>query len=298
MLSTYKTNSNLVKTGLILLFVVMLSISGSAGWLRSGSAQPESQVALAQTGTATTLYLPITVNTYYDPYYLRSPFSIEIAALHEILPTTAKTTAADAMGEAELQTWYEAAFPTLLEALKASGATNTRIEIKWSYIEPNPPDASGVPAYDWSGYDSRIQTISESGIQIMGTIMPSNDWAATPACGVLNTDRVDEFSRFVTDLVNHYKVAPYNIKYWEVINEPDYTWTDGAMKGVGCWGLYGAEYADLLQVASAAIHSLTHGPPLSRVVWLTTPLSQMAGHLTAISWMTSWQPAGQASSMP
>jgi hypothetical protein len=91
---------------------------------------------------------------------------------------------------------------------------------------------------------------------MLGTVMATNYWAANPSCGVLYPDRVDEFTRFLTDLVNRYKNPPYNIKFWEIINEPDYTWTDGESKGLGCWGEDGADYANMLQLASTTIKSI------------------------------------------
>jgi hypothetical protein len=256
MLSPKNTKRNLLKTGVVLLFIAILSISSNANILQQRNVLQQAQVVLAQAEGSTNLYLPITTNNFYDPYVLRSPFSVEIAALHEIVPISGKTTTTNGMTEAELLAWYDAAFPTLLEALIASGATNTRVEIKWSQIEPNAPAGDGTPTYDWTWYDGRFKSISDSGIQMLGTVMATNSWAANPSCGVLYPDRMDEFTRFLTDLVNRYKNPPYNVKFWEIINEPDYTKTDGESKGLGCWGNDGADYAQMLQVASTTIKSI------------------------------------------
>jgi len=47
----------------------------------------------------------------------------------------------------------------------------------------------------------------------------------------------DEFATFVRDVVTRYSVSPYNVKYWEIWNEPD---IDPSLvpgdSGFGCWG--------------------------------------------------------------
>jgi hypothetical protein len=57
----------------------------------------------------------------------------------------------------------------------------------------------------------------------------------------------------LTDLVNRYKKPPYYIKHWEIVNEPDYTKSDGHEGGLGCWGYDGDKYAELLEVAYTTI---------------------------------------------
>ncbi len=61
-------------------------------------------------------------------------------------------------------------------------------------------------------------------------------------CGAVAEDKFDELGAFVYDLVKRYSAPPYNIRYWELWNEPD---VEG---GLGCWGdssdgyYYGGEY--------------------------------------------------------
>jgi hypothetical protein len=64
---------------------------------------------------------------------------------------------------------------------------------------------------------------------------------------------MDDYARFLTDLVNRYKKPPYYIKHWEITNEPDYTRSDGHEGGLGCWGYDGDKYAELLEVAYTTI---------------------------------------------
>jgi beta-glucosidase/6-phospho-beta-glucosidase/beta-galactosidase len=148
---------------------------------------------------------------------------------------------------------YTEAFPTLLDALIDIGANGTRVYLKWSEIERSAPIDGQPPQYSWIWYDGRLQAISEAGIALLVTIADVPTWAADSPCAPIYPDRLDEFARFLTDLVNHYKIPPYNVKYWELINEPDSTWPNSWVGGLGCWGNYGAEYANMLAIAYPAI---------------------------------------------
>jgi hypothetical protein len=64
---------------------------------------------------------------------------------------------------------------------------------------------------------------------------------------------LDEFARFLTDLVNRYKRPPYYVRHWELVNEPDYVYSNGHEGGLGCWGHEGDRYAQMLAVAYPAI---------------------------------------------
>jgi hypothetical protein len=67
----------------------------------------------------------------------------------------------------------------------------------------------------------------------------------------------------VTEVVARYSKAPYNVKYWELGNEPDIDHIlVGGRNGYGCWGefldpYYGGEYyAQMLKTAYMAIKSV------------------------------------------
>jgi hypothetical protein len=103
---------------LILSFIVAIPVSGM-----DQPRQIDPQESLEPAGTSETyqLYLPISMNSQVLDYHLwRSPFSISIAALHQLFEDT---------GE----------YPSLIESLQMSGATGTRVELKWAEVQPNPP---------------------------------------------------------------------------------------------------------------------------------------------------------------
>lgn len=182
---------------------------------------------------------------------LPSPFALQIAALHQV--TATKVTGGYAvrpMSEAEWLATVDGAFPTLLEALKESGAGWARVRISWRWIQPEPPPAS----YVWGPYhDEKLRLVAETGVKLIATVADAPDWAAESPCAPIYSDRLDEFAQFMTDLVNRYKEPPWNIHHWELFNEPDGTWPNGWAGGLGCMGYYGDRYAAMLAAAYPAI---------------------------------------------
>jgi hypothetical protein len=178
-----------------------------------------------------------------------SPFSIEIAALHQVTGGGALALGVPAVTKAEVLAWYEDAFPTLVDALEDSGAGWSRVYIDWSQIQPDEPPAP----YVWeSFYDEKLEAVAETGVHTLAVVSGSPEWAADSENGPIN--RLDDFEVFLTDLVNRYRVPPYNIKHWELINEPDNTDPAAAPStGAGAWGHDGDRYAAMLAVAHPAI---------------------------------------------
>ena len=217
----------------------------------------------AQVGHPATAVLTIVDND------VDSPFSMQIAALHQVTPQAqqmirlADGAQAPRMGvqaldaartEAEWIDLYTTAYVTLTQALRDTGATWARVRIEWEMIEPITPTEGQPPNYIWGPYhDAKLRLVAEAGVRLIGTVVDPPDWAANVPCGPLYPDRMDEYARFLTDLVNRYKMPPYYIKHWEIVNEPDYTKSDGHDGGLGCWGYDGDQYAQLLAVAYPAI---------------------------------------------
>jgi hypothetical protein len=202
-----------------------------------------------------TLSLPVVLQCF-KPMKI-APFGVTIAALHQITSTTAATGQVGALTGDQYRAHLDAAFPTLVEALRDSGAGWTRLYLQWQEIERNAPIA-GIPVYDWSWYDPKVQAISGAGVQIVATVGSPPAWAAgSTQCGPFLPGRQADFIRFLKDLVTRYKYAPYNVKHWEIVNEPDYAYpTDALTRGFGCWGNAGPAYAQMLAQAYQAIKSV------------------------------------------
>jgi hypothetical protein len=186
---------------------------------------------------------------------IASPFAVEIAALHEVAEADDGSRLLRPTSEEGWLALYDEPFPTLLDALRDSGAGWARVRINWSWIQPEPPPAD----YVWGPYhDEKLRLVAETGVRLIATVTDAPAWAADLPCKPIYPDRLDEFTQFLTDLVERYAQLPYHIKHWELINEPDGTWSEGWVSGLGCWAVAGGQedggqYAQMLAAAYGAI---------------------------------------------
>jgi len=219
-------------------------------------------VVLAHAGVVTTVAPPTTytlnlplVSRQYCGTSVPSPFSIQIAALHQVTEEAGGDQSLVMLTEDEWLELYDTPFVTLTAALADSGADWSRVVINWSWIQPDPPPA----AYVWGPYhDEKLRLVAEAGVKMIANVAYAPDWAADSPCLPVHTQQLDAFAQFLTDLVNHYKDPPYEIKHWELFNEPDATDHPNRTVGTGCWAdastdLDGVAYRDMLKVAYGAI---------------------------------------------
>jgi hypothetical protein len=209
----------------------------------------------ASSGTTYTTYLPLVPGGFCaSAATVPSPFSMAIAALHQI-EGLSRVRTGQALTETGWLASYETSLITLTKALQDSGAGWARTRVSWSQIQPNPPPAG----YVWGPfYDGQLRLVTETGVRLIATVADAPDWAADSPCQPIYPDRLDDFAQFLTALVGRYRQPPYNIKHWELFNEPDYSWPDGWVGGLGCWGDAssqedGYRYAQMLAAAYEAI---------------------------------------------
>jgi hypothetical protein len=209
-----------------------------------------------QAETPTTLFIPLLSHDRQVPD-VRSPFSLQIAALHQVSTNVfflSDGTYAIIPAETESSTAEESSYGYLAAALKDSGADWTRVRVEWELIEPNTPVPGQQPEYDWQYHDENLRVVADTGVRIIATLSDSPSWAASSPCAPIYTERLDEFGRYLTDLVNRYKEPPFYIRHWELVNEPDSNrYTFGDATGHGCWAYDGDQYAKMLAVAYKAI---------------------------------------------
>ena len=183
-------NHRIIKTTSLLLILVILSTFSYSN--RSGNAmQPRSETLLAGP-----VYLPIVFKNL--PW--QNVFGITLYTLD------------DAGG--------------LPQAAQA-GTVWTRNEFIWKTIEPSPGDRF------WNTELEQGLINAESlGVEPIMLIGGTPGWALKLGynCGAVDADMFDELAQFAYDLVKRYSVPPYNIRYWELWNEPDAAGT------LGCWG--------------------------------------------------------------
>ncbi len=220
-----------------------------AVWRTDRSSRDTDRLAsaLPVSDAKSTAFLPAVFGGQGSTCSVQSPFSLEVAALHQIVPSVEGAYSTHTMTDAEWWALYQDAFPSLAAALKASGACWTRVRVDWAMIQPEPPPAE----YVWGPYhDERLRLVAETGVHQIAIVDGIPEWAGNSVFGPIDSDRLDEFTQFLTELVTRYKEPPYDIHHWELFNEPDRTTADGVPVG---WGYEGDRYAQMLAVAYPAI---------------------------------------------
>ncbi|MGB0386090.1 MAG: hypothetical protein ACPGWR_14885 [Ardenticatenaceae bacterium] len=114
-----------------------------------------------------------------------------------------------------------------------------------------------------SAFEEGILALVEQGVTPIVIIRGTPEWAQKvegALCGPIKPEALDEFATFTHELVKRYSGPPFNIKHWEIGNEPD---VDPSLIPsefpFGCWGdqndpFYGGGYyAEMLKKVYPAI---------------------------------------------
>lgn len=98
---------------------------------------------------------------------------------------------------------------------------------------------------------------SSKGLQVILMVRSTPGWAQQLSgsyCGPIKPSNLADFASFMHDAVARYSVPPYNVKYWEIWNEPDIDPSLVSSDSLfGCWGnasdayYGGGYYAQMLQ---------------------------------------------------
>jgi hypothetical protein len=122
--------------------------------------------------------------------------------------------------------------------VQQAGAAWVRVNaLRWSDVE----QVEGQR--DWSTIkpleDLMISTAEQS-LQTIMIVRSTPVWARKApgsACGPIRADKFQAFADFMTELVARYSVPPYNVRYWEIWNEPDIDPSSVKSDSIyGCWG--------------------------------------------------------------
>ncbi|MBA3944567.1 MAG: hypothetical protein H0X37_08405 [Herpetosiphonaceae bacterium] len=148
--------------------------------------------------------------------------------------------------------------PTVKYVSAANVAWTRYNNILWSTVEPSPG------ARNWAALklaDTELTALAASGTEPIVTIRSVPAWAQqTPgsACGPMTPAAYSAFASFVHDVVVRYSAPPFNVRYWEMWNEPDAPTVSGDQP-YGCWGdpsdayYGGGKFGDMLKVVYPAI---------------------------------------------
>jgi hypothetical protein len=225
-----RSNSYLTRVGFAVLSILVAAVMTAAvlfAFLGHARATNQAQVVAAAPFPVTyTVYLPF-VTARNDTVY-----GVEMTAV------------SDGAG---------------LALMRAAGNTWIHLSaIKWNTVEPTETQRN------WSALafmEQNFLNAQASNMKPVVAVRGTPDWAQLYPpwiCGPIKSTKMAAFGNFMYDLVQRYSVPPYNVKYWELGNEPD---VDRFFLGTeydndfGCWGnrndsyYGGAYYAEMLKAA-------------------------------------------------
>jgi hypothetical protein len=154
--------------------------------------------------------------------------------------------------------------PDQLSLFKNAGGYWTRFDgFFWDLIEPV---ETAKPSYDWDKVnEAALKSAAQAGAQVIAIVHFAPGWAQKypgVACGPFAQAALNKFASFMNALVRRYSQPPYNVKYWEIGNEPDidHNFVD-PHSGFGCWGdqndpyYGGGYYAEMLKATYDQVKS-------------------------------------------
>jgi hypothetical protein len=233
-----KSSSTMLKVRIALPILLIIFAALTLTGLRAGAAGEEvfdvgTSSLPAANGTPSTVFLPISINDHP----MQTIFGYEYSSIGED--------------------------HGLIQMYEAGANWVRRAGIWWPDIEPT----KGV--YDWTlleSFQAEFLDAQSKNIEIIIIVRGTPTWAqADPpynkTCGRIKTSEFASFAAFLSELVTRLSYTPYNVKYWELYNEPDVdpTLVAPGNEWMGCWGeigdqYYGGEYyADMLKVVYPAI---------------------------------------------
>ncbi len=215
---------------------------------RTASAAPLS----SSFSSPYSIYLPLVLENFPPPPSVSSPHSIYLPLVLKNFPPP------PSVFGVEINRGQVAA--TISQAADAGAYWVRYNGILWHEVEA----VQGT--FNWDALDgvaSEIKMIRANGMEPMVVIRGTPTWAQKiPGyyCGPIKDEYLDEFASFVQQVVDRFKAAPYQVKYWEIGNEPDvHPEAVEPNSPYGCWGNLndeyygGGDYATMLRYVYPAI---------------------------------------------
>ncbi len=115
--------------------------------------------------------------------------------------------------------------PTVKQKAIQLGARWVRIQgLSWRAVQPKQ-----YGALDWhavAAIENDLIAAKDAGLTPTVVIWDSPAWATinkhkTTSCGAIRSDRFADFAEFMKAAIERYSKPPYNVRYWELGNEPD-----------------------------------------------------------------------------
>ncbi len=142
-----------------------------------------------------------------------------------------------------------------LDAMLSAGAYWIRRNaFLWSHAEPKQGE---YEPYSQPILREELINASNLGAEVILIVRSTPDWAREPGgkdCSRIKQDKLQAFGEFMKWAVERYSAPPYNVRYWQIWNEPDTPPSVAVPGGInGCWSdpsdpYYGdGYYADVLR---------------------------------------------------
>lgn len=235
---------------IILVFWLALSLASCSIFTRGKSAASAETTKVPASAVPTVVGLSPTTEKLPQDTAVSTP---QAPAATQALPTQALVPAPKAefpLPGIELKT----AVREVEMAAKAGAYWIRRNALNWSQVEPQ------KGARNWQAVEALEKELikgAENNLRVILVVRSTPPWAQKVAgslCGPIKPEEQDAFAAFLVDAVARYSLPPYNVKYWEIGNEPD---VDPSLVPsdslFGCWGdkadVYygGGEYAAVLK---------------------------------------------------
>ena len=116
--------------------------------------------------------------------------------------------------------------------------------LRWRDLQPTPDGT-----FNWNDprivqLEQRLLAAQRMNNEVVLIVRGSPQWATTPYaadCAPINPVHYEAFAQFLEVVVERYSQPPFNVRYWELGNEPDAFIFSGDA-GYGCWGVIGDEF--------------------------------------------------------
>ncbi len=124
------------------------------------------------------------------------------------------------------------------------GTRWARLALNWRSIEPQNTTPDG---YAWSaGFEEQLARLAAQQVKVILYLEGNPTWAATYSNGPIDLVDAGELTEFMQAAVARYSRWPYNVRYWELYNEPDNGSELLAESGSGYFGHTPQAYYDIL----------------------------------------------------
>lgn len=156
-----------------------------------------------------------------------------------------------------------------IDLAMAAGSGWARLNLPWDAIQPD-----NSSQFNWNAVaytESQLKIAAANQLETILVVGTTPRWAADPtepniSCDILgkvDKNQYQKLAEFLRQVVWRYSQPPFNVRYFELWNEPDVsTW-------LGCWGSHQLEYfggRDYGEMLAAAYPAMKSANPAAQVL--------------------------------